>query len=52
MTDFLAYEANKPDATSITMANKHAKDDLNTLEGRVERAHGQLEDYYLPPEVS
>ena len=51
MTDFLAHEANKPDATSIVMANKHAKGDMNKLEKRLEKAHGQLADYYAPPEV-
>jgi len=51
MTDFLAYEANKPDAASITMANKHAKPDMVKFEKRHEKAHGQLKDYYTPPEV-
>ena len=51
MTDFLAYEANKPDAATAVMANKHAKGDMDKLEKRLEKAHGQLADYYSPPEV-
>jgi len=51
MTDFLAHEANKTDAATVIMADKHAKGDLNKLEKRMERTHGQLEDYYTPPEV-
>lgn len=52
MTDFLAHEANKPDATTVIMADKHAKGDLNKLEKKLEKSHGQLGDYYLSPEVS
>ena len=51
MTDFLAHEANKSDATTVIMADKHAKSDLNKLEKRLESSQGQLEDYYSSPEV-
>ena len=52
MSDHLAYEANKTDAATVIMANKHAKGDINKLEKRVERSHGELADYYSPPEVA
>ena len=52
MTDHLAYQANKTDATTVIMANKHAKDDITKLERKVEKSHGQLADYYSPPEVA
>jgi len=51
MADFLAHEANRPDATTVIMADKHAKPDMDNFEKKAERAHGQLEDYYTPPEV-
>ena len=51
IADAVQFEANKPDASTVIMANKHAKGDMNKLEKRLEKAHGQLADYYAPPEV-
>jgi len=51
IADAVKFEANKPDASTVIMANKHAKGDMNKLEKRLEKAHGQLADYYAPPEV-
>ena len=52
MSDHLAYQANKPDATTVIMANKHAKNDISKLEKKVETSHGELADYYSPPKVA
>ena len=51
IADAVKFEANKPDASTVIMANKHAKGDMDKLEKRLEKAHGQLADYYSPPEV-
>jgi hypothetical protein len=51
MTDYLAYEANKPDATTVIQANKHCKEDMVKAENRLARSDTQLKDYYMPPEI-
>jgi hypothetical protein len=49
-TDFLWREAQKSDATSVIMANKHAKEGMAELERAKERG-ASLPSYYMPPGV-
>ena len=43
-------DANKTDAATVVMANKHAKPELEKLERQVE-ARGKLEDAFERPPV-
>jgi hypothetical protein len=52
IADAVAFEANKPDATTVTMANKHAKKEMQRFYSKKEKAHNSLKEYYLPPEVN
>lgn len=47
-TDFLWREANKPDAASVIMANKHAKEDMKVWEKQVQRS-AEINDIFKLP---
>ena len=51
IADATWHEAKKHDSATVIQSNKHSRDEMAEFEGRKERAHGKLKDYFQPPKV-